>query len=159
MSTASLSTIDEFAGHCFACGPRNPEGLHLEFQIDPAALTAQAECELTELHQGPPGFLHGGIIATLLDEAASKLNRPLNLLAMTRHLDVDYLRPAPLHTRLRLSSRHVRREGSKLFHESTLSTLDGSVLARGKVLFIVIEDHMLPAHIRGHLKPDQDDLA
>ena len=153
------STIDELAGHCFGCGPRNPEGLHLHFHIDHATITAHADFSLTELHQGAPGFIHGGIIATLLDEAASKLNRPLGLLAMTRHLDVDYLRPAPLHTPLRIASRHLRREGRKLFHESTLTTPDGAVLATGKLLFIVIPDDLLPPHIRGHLKPTEEDLA
>ncbi len=147
------STIDELAGHCFGCGPRNPQGLHLAFTINAATLTAHADFQLTDLHQGAPGFIHGGIIATLLDEAASKLNRPLGVLAMTRHLDVDYLRPAPLQIQLRISSRHLRREGRKLFHESTLATPDGTVLATGKVLFIVIPDELLPPHIRGHFVP------
>lgn len=151
-------SLDELAGHCFACGPRNPEGLHLFFHIDPATLTAYADVQLTERHQGPPGYIHGGIIATLLDEAASKLNRPLGLLAMTRHLDVDYLRPAPLNTPLRLSSRHLRREGRKLFHESTLAAADGTLLARATLLFIVIPDELLPAHLRGRLNPATEDL-
>ena len=159
LSGVAPGTIDELAGHCFGCGPRNPEGLHLEFHIDSAAVTAYADFQLTELHQGAPGYIHGGIIATLLDEAASKLNRPLGVLAMTRHLAVDYLHPAALHTTLRIASRHLRREGRKLFNESSLATLDGKVLATGQLLFIVIPDELLPDHIRGHLRPSQDDMA
>ena len=142
-------TIDELAHHCFGCGPHNPQGLHLHFTLhaaDPAHPSATALVQLTELHQGPPGHIHGGIIATLCDEAMSKLNRPLGLLAMTRHLAVDYLRPAPLHTPLTLTSRHLRREGRKLFHTADLLLPSGQPLARAEGLFIVIPaDSLAPA--------------
>src|SRR5450756_1538431 len=83
-------TLDERAHCCFGCGPDNPHGLHLTFTIDdsdPTRVTATANVQLTRLHEGPPGHIHGGIIATLLDEAMSKLNRPLNVLAMTRNME------------------------------------------------------------------------
>lgn len=152
------ATMDELAGRCFACGPHNPEGLHLHFTIDSIAITAHADVQLTDTYAGAPGLIHGGIIATLLDEAGSKLNRPLGLLAMTRHLAVDYLRPAPVDTPLCLASRHIRREGRKLFHESTLTTREGLLLARADLLFIVIPDRLLPPHIRGHINPAEQDL-
>jgi uncharacterized protein (TIGR00369 family) len=88
-------TVDERANHCFGCGPKNPHGLRLRFEVDAETLTATAIATLTEMHEGPPGYVHGGIIATLMDEAMSKLNRPLDVLAMTRNLEVDYLQPAP----------------------------------------------------------------
>jgi uncharacterized protein (TIGR00369 family) len=151
---SSNATIDELAGHCFGCGPANPEGLHLSFTLtapaDGLALTATARFSLTRLHEGAPGFVHGGIIATLLDEAMSKLNRPLNALAMTRHMEVDYLRPAPVGEPLVLVGRHVRRDGRKLFHEAELQRSDGSVLARGKGLFIVLDADRVAA-ARMHL--------
>jgi uncharacterized protein (TIGR00369 family) len=135
-------TIDERANHCFGCGPANPQGLHLVFTTDttdPEAITATAHINLTRMHEGPPGHIHGGIVAALLDEAMSKLNRPLNVLAMTRHMEIDYLRPAPLHRPLVLISRHLHREGRKLFHQAEIQHLDGTVLARGKGLFIVVD--------------------
>jgi uncharacterized protein (TIGR00369 family) len=139
-------TLDELASHCFGCGSANPQGLHLSFAIDtthPEAPVATAQIHITQMHEGPPGHIHGGIVATLLDEAMSKLNRPLNVLAMTRHMEVDYLRPAPLHQPLVLISRHLRREGRKLFHQAELQHPDGSVLARGKGLFVVIDEKLL----------------
>ena len=150
-------TVDELAAHCFGCGAANPQGLHLHFTLntadDPAHPTATATVNLTELHQGPPGHIHGGIVATLLDEAMSKLNRPLGLLAKTRHMEVDYLRPAPLHTPLALTARHLRREGRKLFHTVELHSSTGVLLAQGKGLFVVIDPrHLTPSH------PAQPDL-
>ena len=135
-------TIDERANLCFGCGADNPQGLHLHFAVVAQAgdaITAEAQVWLTRLHEGPPGYVHGGIIATLMDEAMSKLNRPLQVLAMTRHIEVDYLRPVPLEAPLRLVSRHVRRDGRKLFHTAELLSAEGKTLARAKGFFLVID--------------------
>lgn len=140
-----VATIDEQAGHCFGCGPANPEGLHLVFTLDAAAQTSTARVNLTRNHEGPPGHIHGGIIATLMDEAMSKLNRPLGVIAMTRNMEVDYLRPSPLHRDLILTGHHIRREGRKLFHEAELKLPDGTVLAHAKGVFIVLDPTMIAA--------------
>ena len=137
-------TIDELSGQCFGCGSANPHGLHLHFTLNLATHTVTALVNLTELHQGAPGYIHGGLIATLLDEAMSKLNRPLGLLAMTRHIEVDYLRPAPIHQPLTLSGRHLRREGRKLFHVAELHDATGNLLARSTSLWIVVPRDLLP---------------
>src|SRR5271166_6687128 len=67
---------------CFGCGPANPGGLHLEFLL---AHDGSVVClaTITENFEGPAGYLHGGIIATLLDETMSKAVRARNVTAMT----------------------------------------------------------------------------
>ena len=136
-------SVDELSGHCFGCGPNNPEGLHLLFTLDQQVHTAAASVTLDERYQGAPGYIHGGIIATLLDEAMSKLNRPLGVLAMTRQMDVSYLKPAPIGREMLLRSRFLRREGRKLFHEAELLNLAGEVLSRCSGLWIVIDPSVL----------------
>jgi acyl-coenzyme A thioesterase PaaI-like protein len=148
VSAEMAQTIDERANHCFGCGPENPEGLHLKFEVDgsdPEAITATCMVTMQRVHEGPPGYIHGGLIATLLDEAMSKLNRPLNVLAMTRSLSVDYLKPAPLYLPLRLVGRHVKRDGRKVLHVADLMLEDGTVLAHGEGFFLVIDPAMLAA--------------
>src|SRR5271154_6384289 len=73
-------------GHCFGCGPPNPHGLHLQFTFDAAAPPLTAPVHLTRMLEVPPARIHGGIIATLTDEAMSKLNRLFVVLAMARHM-------------------------------------------------------------------------
>jgi acyl-coenzyme A thioesterase PaaI-like protein len=148
-------TIDERANHCFGCGPANPQGLHLTFTTDtsdPSAITATCHFQLDRIHEGPPGHIHGGIVAALLDEAMSKLNRPLNVLAMTRHMEVDYLKPVPLYQPLVLVAHHLNRatkpDGThdrKIFHQAEIQRPDGTVLARSKGLFIAIDAKLLAA--------------
>lgn len=151
-----IPTLDERGKHCFGCGPANPQGLHLVFTpdtTDPIHPTTTAHLQLARIYEGPPGYIHGGIVATLLDEAMSKLNRPLNVLAMTRHMEIDYLRPAPLDQPLVLVGTHLERStkpdgspGRKLFHKAELQLPNGTVLARSKGLFIAIsEAHFTPS--------------
>lgn len=145
-SMTGSPTIDERANHCFGCGPANPQGLHLVFAndlSDPEHPTATADVRLDRMHEGPPGYVHGGIIATLLDEAMSKLNRPLDVLAVTRHMEVDYLHPVPLYQPLIVTSRHLRKEGRKLFHQAEIQSDKGVVLARSKGLFVEIDKAVL----------------
>jgi acyl-coenzyme A thioesterase PaaI-like protein len=138
-------TFEERANHCFGCGPANPQGLHLIFTTEtgPDGVISTAHLQLDRLHEGPPGHIHGGIVAALLDEAMSKLNRPLNVIAMTRHMEIDYLHPAPLFKPLVLVSRHLSQEGRKLFHQAELQRPDGTVLARAKGVFIVVDEKLL----------------
>lgn len=56
---------------CFACGPANPIGLHLDFRMEGDRI----HCEFMPHpdHQGYAGITHGGILATVLDEAMARL--------------------------------------------------------------------------------------
>ncbi|GGH11037.1 PaaI family thioesterase [Silvibacterium dinghuense] len=92
--------------------------------------------------EGPPGYVHGGVIATLLDEAMSKANRACNVIAMTRHLEVDYRRPVPLRSTIEITARHLKAEGRKHFCEAEIR-LHGETLASGKALFIAVTKQFL----------------
>ena len=122
---------------CFGCGPANSTGLQLEFLL---AEDGAAVCLTTvpERFDGHPGYLHGGIIATLLDEAMSKAVRARGLTAMTGRMEIDYLRPVPSGARLRMEGRVIRGEGRKHWTEARILNARGTVLAEGKGLFIEV---------------------
>ena len=139
--TPIVTSSEELVNHCFGCSPLNPHGLHLQFVVDAhdiAAISASATIQLTRAHEGAPGWAHGGIIATMLDEAMTKLNRAFSVTAPTRHLEIDCLRPVPLGAELKVVSQHVRRDGRKLFHTAEIIGPDGKTLAKAKGLFVVI---------------------
>jgi uncharacterized protein (TIGR00369 family) len=122
---------------CFGCGKANPGGLHLEFQLaDDQSVVSLAL--IPDSFEGPPGYLHGGIIATLLDEAMSKALRASGFTAMTRHMEVDYLRPVPSGAPLRLEGRVTGKDGRKHWAEARILNSEGTALAQGKGLFIEV---------------------
>jgi uncharacterized protein (TIGR00369 family) len=88
--------------------------------------------------EGHPGYLHGGIIATLLDEAMSKAVRALGRPSMTRKMEVEYLRPVPSGAPLRIEGRVVRNEGRKHWAEAVIVDAEETVLAQSSGLFIEI---------------------
>jgi uncharacterized protein (TIGR00369 family) len=88
--------------------------------------------------EGPSGYVHGGIIATLLDEAMSKAVRASGRTSMTRQMEIDYLRPVPSGAAIRIEGRVVRSEGRKHWTEAKIMNAKGTALAQGKGLFIEI---------------------
>jgi uncharacterized protein (TIGR00369 family) len=129
---------------CFGCGQANPAGLRLEFLL---AEDGSVVCLPTVLDsfEGPPGYLHGGIIATLLDETMSKAVRASGLTAMTRQMEVDYLRPVPSGAPLRIEGRVVRNEGRKHWTEAKILNAQGTTLAFGKGLFVEVRASRMKA--------------
>ncbi len=128
--------------HCFGCGAHNRIGMRLRFFVDEAG-AAVATLRLAKRFQGPHGFVHGGVIAAILDEAMSKAihasAQGAKVMALTRHMETEYLRPTALGATLTLSGQQDRVEGRKHFCSSTLRDAEGAELARGKALFIAIE--------------------
>jgi uncharacterized protein (TIGR00369 family) len=122
---------------CFGCGPANPIGLHLDFYV---AEDQSVACmpQVTEKYEGPRGLLHGGIIATLLDEAMSKAVRVRGLTAMTRQMEIEYLRPVPSATETRIVGKLVRSEGRKHWTEAQIFDGKSKLLATAKGLFIEV---------------------
>lgn len=122
---------------CFGCGPANPAGLHLEFLLAEDG-TVVCLASIPDTFEGPRGFVHGGIIATLLDETMSKAVRSHNLVAMTRHMEVDYRRPVPSCTQIRLEGRVYHHEGRKHWAEANILDDARTVLAHSKGLFVEV---------------------
>jgi uncharacterized protein (TIGR00369 family) len=122
---------------CFGCGPASAIGLHLEFLLaeDGAVVCLPT---IPESFEGPPGYLHGGIIATLLDEAMSKTVRARGLKAVTGRMEIDYRRPVRSAAPIRMEGRLLRSEGRKHWTEARILDARGHVLAEAKGIFIEI---------------------
>ncbi|HKO10925.1 MAG TPA: PaaI family thioesterase [Acidobacteriaceae bacterium] len=129
--------------HCFGCGEKNRTGLRLRFFVDDAGAIV-CRTRLAGRFAGPPGHAHGGVIATLLDEAMSKANRARGVLAMTRQMQVEYLRPVPLAIPLTLTARHTSASGRRHHCEAQLADASGHVLARAEAVFVEVDPQRFP---------------
>ncbi|MBI4595711.1 MAG: PaaI family thioesterase [Candidatus Tectomicrobia bacterium] len=85
---------------CFACGPDNPIGLHIAFKINSDNIYAEFVPE--RVHQGYDGVVHGGIIATLLDEAMANLLYLKGLDCTTGKMEVRYRQPARVGSKIKI---------------------------------------------------------
>jgi uncharacterized protein (TIGR00369 family) len=137
-STANTPLFHGAQNHCFGCGVANPVGLQLDFSVTPDHSVVCAAV-VSDNYEGPPGYLHGGIIATLLDEAMSKANRAHGVTAMTRQMQVEYLRPVPSGAAIEIEGRVTRSEGRKHWTEAEIRNAEGKILAHANGLFIAIQ--------------------
>jgi uncharacterized protein (TIGR00369 family) len=113
--------------------------MHLKFAYDKTRKTFVCRFRLDDRYTGPPGHCHGGIIATILDEAMGKMNKLRQVIALTSRITVEYLRPVPLNKRLRVESREVSVRGRRHVNMGEILNQKGEVLARGQGLFISID--------------------
>jgi uncharacterized protein (TIGR00369 family) len=125
--------------YCFGCGRNNPEGMRLKFIYDEDSDSFVCRFRLGKRFTGPPGHCHGGIIATILDEAMGKVNKLRHVIALTSEITVNYLKPVPLNRPLRVESREVRVRGRRHINMAEIRNQKGEVLARSKGLFIAID--------------------
>jgi uncharacterized protein (TIGR00369 family) len=129
--------------YCFACGKNNPEGMRLKFAYDEERDCFVCRFRLDKRYTGPPGHCHGGIIATILDEAMGKVNKLRHVVALTSEITIKYLKPVPLNQPLRVESREVRVRGRKHTNMAEILNGRGDVLARSEGLFIAIDPHKM----------------
>src|SRR5438309_2345025 len=125
--------------HCFACGMNNPGGMRLKFTLDENRKMSICRFRLSKRYSGPPGHCHGGIIATILDDAMSKLNKLRDVPAATASMTVEYLRPVPLHKPLRVQSSEISKRGRRLTRVAEILNEQGIVLARSRGVFVIID--------------------
>ncbi|MGA2965574.1 MAG: PaaI family thioesterase [Terriglobales bacterium] len=129
--------------YCFACGTSNPNGMRLRFTYDEERARFVCRFRLSKRYTGPPGHCHGGIIATILDEAMGKVNKLRHVVAVTSKITVNYLKPVPLQQPLRVESREASVKGRKHINRAEILNEKGEVLARSEGLFIAIDPHRM----------------
>jgi len=124
---------------CFGCGGANPRGMRLSFEQDDARQRIVGRFRLGEEFQGGSGFLHGGIIALLLDEAMGKAARFHGEQAVTAELRVEYKKPIRVNMDIIVEGFVARRDGRQLYHEGEIRDEAGDLLARGEGRFVIID--------------------
>ena len=136
--------------HCFGCGPDNPEGMRLNFVLGESNKSFVSRFKLSSRYVGPPGHAHGGIIATILDEAMGKVNKLRHVIALTREMKVEYLRPVPLGKTLIAEGHEKYVRGREHINVAEIRDETGIVLARSRGKFIAIDpEKMFKKYLKG----------
>ena len=125
--------------YCFACGKNNPDGMRLRFTYDEERNSFVCRFRLGKRYTGPPGHCHGGIIASILDDAMGKVNKLHHVVALTREMTVEYLKPVPLHKPLRVEGREIEKRGRTHVNSAEILNYKNEVLARSRGIFIAID--------------------
>jgi acyl-coenzyme A thioesterase PaaI-like protein len=139
--------------YCYGCGRLNEQGLQIKSYWD----GNESVCIFNpkEYHIAIPGYVYGGLIASLIDchgtgtaAAAAYRNQgremdtnpPLRFLTAALH--VDYLHPTPLGTPLEIRASIKEIKGRKVVVTASLSA-DGKVCARGEVIAVQVPEKLI----------------
>jgi acyl-coenzyme A thioesterase PaaI-like protein len=143
--------------YCYGCGRLNEHGLHIQSFWD----GDEAVCTFVPkpFHLAVPGFVYGGLIASLIDchcigTASAAAYRAANdsmstdppRRFVTASLHVNYLHPTPIGMQLEIRSRVKETKGRKIVVSATLS-VNGEICADGEVVAVQMPDQMAhPPH-------------
>jgi acyl-coenzyme A thioesterase PaaI-like protein len=122
---------------CYACGAENERGLRMEFRRD--GERAYSDYTPCMEHQGYPGRVHGGIVATMLDEAMGWAVYGARRWGATARLGVRFRRPVPLGERLRVEAWIVRQRHRLIELRAELKDAAGTVLAEADGTFMALD--------------------
>jgi acyl-coenzyme A thioesterase PaaI-like protein len=139
--------------YCYGCGRLNEKGLQLKSFWDGdetvATFTPRPE------HMAIPGYVYGGLIASLIDchgtgsaaaaayrAAGREMGTEPAFRFVTASLKVQYLRPTPLGVPLEVRGRIEEVKGRKVVISATVSA-NGEVCATGEVVAVQMPEHMV----------------
>jgi len=140
--------------HCYGCGRLNEHGLKLKSYWDGDESVATFVPE--PYHMAIPGYVYGGLLASIIDchatgtaaaaayraaQRAMDTQPPLRFL--TASLRVDYVRPTPLGVPLEIRGKVKQLKGRKVVVSATVSA-DGEVCVRGAVVAVQVPDNWMP---------------
>lgn len=123
--------------HCFVCGELNISGLRLRPRIDAPNQSASMRLAIPRAFQGWHGIVHGGILATLLDETCAYAAKGLVAQVVTAEITVSYKKPVPLDTELFVSATVVGRR-RKIIEVKGQIEIDGEVYAEASAKMFIV---------------------
>ena len=131
--------------HCFVCGIENDHGLHLRF-YETGNGEVTVETTVPDQFQGYPGIVHGGIVASLVDEALGRVHMgPADdpRFMYTAKLTVQYRKPVPTNQPIKIVA-HARN--SKRRSATSVAKVigpRGELLAEAEAVLINVPEEMI----------------
>ena len=154
-SSAVQDYYPEDVAHCFGCGRLNEDGHQLKTVWEGDETVSRFRP--APHHTAIPGYVYGGLIASLLDchgtggAAAATLRREGREIGegeaprfVTASLQVDFLKPTPLGPELVVRGLVLEINDRKVVLEENLSA-EGVVTARGRVVAVRMPEQMIPS--------------
>lgn len=137
--------------NCFVCGEANPHGLHVQFYFD--GTDAHTELIAAPWQEGYKGLLHGGILATILDEVMIKALLAKEVYAVTAELTVRYHRPVASGETLRFRGRIVEERGKVVKATGLAVSASDERMASAEATYIRVKGP-LAAQLTSSIGPD-----
>ena len=125
--------------NCFVCGVDNEYGLHLEFYQNDSG-DVVVDYIVPDHFQGYPGIVHGGIVATLVDEVLGRVHMgpdPQNPRFMfTAKISVQYRKNVPTGVPIKIVGRSLKDRGRMATSVAEVFGPNGDLLVEAEALLV-----------------------
>ena len=131
------------ASMCYICGRDNPIGLKMTF-FDDGLHTVTSKVTPAEHFQGYPGVLHGGVVASILDEVVGRsiMAGDHHRFMMTVTMNVQYRHPVPIGVELTAIGQALRSKGRIGKAEGRLLLPDGTLACEAQLTLVTMPDKL-----------------
>ena len=124
--------------NCFGCSPSNNKGLKADFTFDQERGKVLFYYKLREEYEGAPKHAHGGILATLIDEAQGALCQHIGWYVMTDRLTIHYRKAVPIGEELLIEAFLTKISKKRIYTQGRIQSKTGMVHVNSKASFYVL---------------------
>jgi len=141
--------------HCYGCGRLNDTGMKIKSYWNEDETTSIARFTPKPYHIAFPGYVYGGLLASLIDchgtgtaaaaaykSEGRKMDSQPELRYVTASIHVDYIKPTPINQELELIGRVKEIKGKKIIVEVKLYA-SGELCVKGEVIAVKIPENMI----------------
>jgi len=139
----SETARDWHHSNCYGCGTANQKGLHAEFPFDVESGEVRFTYAVPEEFEGAPGFVHGGVLAALLDETQGTLCYHVGHFVMTEQLHMKYHKASPLGKNLTFRAWLTAVRKRRLYSRASIHLESGELLASSSASWYVLPERVL----------------
>ncbi|RMF12760.1 MAG: PaaI family thioesterase [Candidatus Dadabacteria bacterium] len=122
--------------------------------LEESAERVHGHVTLSAAYEGPPGTVHGGFVATILDQACGRIPVNAAIPCMTGGLHVRYRKPTPINRKLSVSAEMVSCDARKAVVQGRIVCGD-TVTAEAEAVFVNLSGHDFLAHVNQYDDSDQ----
>lgn len=128
---------------CYGCGPDNPGGIHGEFLFDEETGEVRFPYNPPSHVMGAPGYVHGGALATLLDEAQGALCYHLGHMIMTEQLTLKYHKATPIKETCNIRCWVTAVRKRRMYSRGTITNMNGDILVTSSAVWYLLPERIL----------------
>ncbi len=123
------------ANYCFVCSKINPKGIHLEIECSKGI--ALAKFSIEREYEGYPGIVHGGILASILDDVMGNIKFNEGYIAYTCELNIKYLKKCKIGENL-FAKAWVKNSSHRIFEtEGEITGYNGVLRVKAEAKYFI----------------------
>ena len=154
---ASISGRDWHHAMCYGCGTDNKKGLHADFFFDESTGEVRFSYIPTIDYEGAPGYSHGGMLATLLDEAQGCLCFHVGHVVMTDKLHMNYHKATPLNSPIYIRAWLTAVRKRRLYTRAVIYNEAEEIYVSSSASWYVLPERLTRRMFQGHATPDYNE--